>query len=77
MSSVVIHRSAHAVMRTSPFADPAAAAKAGFDASKPYRFRSFTPAPPNPLGAFHFIRGLNPGTASDDRSARSWPDVRP
>jgi len=57
MSSVVIHRSAHAVMRTSPFADPAAAVTTGFDTSKPYRFRPFTPALPNPHGAFHSFAG--------------------
>jgi hypothetical protein len=46
-----------AVDALTPFADPTAAAKAGFDTSKPYQFRPFTPHLPNPLGAFHSFAG--------------------
>jgi hypothetical protein len=35
-----------------PFADKAAAAKAGFDISKGYDFHPFTPTLPSPLGAY-------------------------
>lgn len=40
-----------------PFAEKAAAAKAGFDTSKPYKFVPFTPTLPNPLGEFHSLKG--------------------
>jgi hypothetical protein len=40
-----------------PFADKAAAEKAGFDATKPYAFVPFTPTLPNPLGEFHSLKG--------------------
>ncbi len=40
-----------------PFAEKAAAEKAGFDTSKPYAFVSFTPTLPNPLGEFHSLKG--------------------
>jgi Ferritin-like domain len=40
-----------------PFADPHAAAKAGFDTSKPYKFEAFTPTLPEPLGEFHDFIG--------------------
>jgi Ferritin-like domain len=40
-----------------PFAEKAAAEKAGFDTSKPYKFTPFTPALPNPLGEFHSLKG--------------------
>ncbi len=40
-----------------PFAEKAAAAKAGFDTSKPYKFVPFTPILPNPLGEFHSLKG--------------------
>jgi hypothetical protein len=46
-----------AVTALTPFADKAAAGKAGFDTSKPYHFKPFTPALPNPLGAFHSFAG--------------------
>jgi Ferritin-like domain len=41
-----------AVKALTPFADPTAAAAAGFDTSKPYAFNPFTPILPNPLGDF-------------------------
>ena len=40
-----------------PFADKTAAAKAGFDTSKPYAFQPFTPQLPEPLGEFHSFVG--------------------
>jgi hypothetical protein len=40
-----------------PFAEKAAAEKAGFDATKPYEFTPFTPKLPNPLGEFHSFTG--------------------
>ncbi len=40
-----------------PFAEKAAAEKAGFDTTKPYKFVPFTPALPNPLGEFHSLKG--------------------
>jgi hypothetical protein len=40
-----------------PFAEKAAAEKAGFDATKPYNFVPFTPNLPNPLGEFHSLKG--------------------
>jgi len=40
-----------------PFAEKAAAEKAGFDVSKPYAFVSFTPTLPIALGEFHSLRG--------------------
>jgi hypothetical protein len=40
-----------------PFAEKKAAEKAGFDTSKPYKFMSFTPTLPNPLGEFHSLKG--------------------
>jgi hypothetical protein len=40
-----------------PFAEPKAAEKAGFDATKPYKFEPFTPTLPNPLGEFHSLKG--------------------
>jgi Ferritin-like domain len=46
-----------AVTALTPFADKAAAGKAGFDTSKPYRFRPFKPVLPSPLGAFHSFGG--------------------
>ncbi len=46
-----------AVAALTPFADPTAAAKAGFDTSKPYQFQPFTPVLPNHLGAFHSFAG--------------------
>lgn len=46
-----------AVRALTPFADKAAAARAGFDTSKPYQFKPFTPVLPEPLGAFHSFAG--------------------
>jgi hypothetical protein len=46
-----------AVAALTPFADKAAAAKAGFDTSKPYRFESFKPTLPQALGEFHSFLG--------------------
>ncbi|HEV2981658.1 MAG TPA: ferritin-like domain-containing protein [Solirubrobacteraceae bacterium] len=40
-----------------PFADKTAAAKAGFDTSKAYKFEPFTPSLPEPLGEFHSFLG--------------------
>jgi hypothetical protein len=41
-----------AVAALTPFADKKAAAKAGFDTTKPYKFEPFTPRLPEPLGEF-------------------------
>jgi hypothetical protein len=46
-----------AVAALTPFADKSAAAKAGFDTSKPYTFAPFTPTLPSPLGEFHSFLG--------------------
>jgi hypothetical protein len=46
-----------AVKALTPFADPTAAAAAGFDTSKPYAFNPFTPVLPNPLGNFISFTG--------------------
>src|ERR1700760_3164200 len=46
-----------AVAALTPFADKAAAAKAGFDTSKPYQFKPFTPKLPSALGEFHSFAG--------------------
>jgi hypothetical protein len=40
-----------------PFAEKAAAEKAGFDTGKPYEFKPFTPKLANPLGEFHSFKG--------------------
>ena len=40
-----------------PFAEKAAAEKAGFDAAKPYEFTPFTPKLASPLGEFHSFTG--------------------
>jgi hypothetical protein len=40
-----------------PFADKTAAAKAGFDTSKAYKFEPFTPTLPQALGEFHSFLG--------------------
>ena len=40
-----------------PFAEKKAAEKAGFDATKPYKFQPFTPTLPGTLGAFHSVKG--------------------
>jgi hypothetical protein len=46
-----------AVEALTPFADKTAAAKAGFDTSKPYKFEPFTPKLSEPLGEFHSFLG--------------------
>jgi Ferritin-like domain len=46
-----------AVAALTPFADKAAAAKAGFDTAKAYRFKPFTPKLPERLGEFHSFLG--------------------
>jgi ferritin-like protein len=46
-----------AVDALTPFADPTAAAKAGFDTSKAYHFKPFTAKLPEALGAFHSFAG--------------------
>jgi hypothetical protein len=46
-----------AVTALTPFADKAAARKAGFDTTKPYKFQPFKPTLPIGLGAFHSFIG--------------------
>lgn len=46
-----------AVKALTPFASVSAAAKAGFDTTKPYKFEPFTPSLPNALGEFHSFAG--------------------
>ena len=46
-----------AVEALTPFADKTAAAKAGFDTSKSYKFEPFTPTLPEALGEFHSFLG--------------------
>ena len=46
-----------AITALTPFADKTAAGKAGFDTTKVYAFKPFTPKLPNPLGAFHSFAG--------------------
>jgi Ferritin-like domain len=46
-----------ALAALTPFASKAAAAKAGFDTTKPYAFKPFTPSLPQPLGEFHSFLG--------------------
>jgi hypothetical protein len=46
-----------AVDALTPFLDEEAAASAGFDTSKKYKFRPFTPTLPNPLGDFFSYSG--------------------
>jgi Ferritin-like domain len=50
-------RIAQAVAALTPFADKAAAHKAGFDTSRPFKFKPFAPKLPSPLGAFHSFLG--------------------
>jgi Ferritin-like domain len=40
-----------------PFVEKKTAEKEGFDTSKPYVFKPFTPMLPNPLGEFHSLKG--------------------
>jgi hypothetical protein len=46
-----------AVAALLPFADKATAQKNGFDITKPFPFRPFTPTLPTPLGDFHSFAG--------------------
>jgi len=46
-----------AVTALTPFADKSAAAKAGFDTARSFRFQPFRPHLPQPLGAFHSFAG--------------------
>jgi hypothetical protein len=46
-----------AVDALTPFVEKSAARGAGFDTSKPYRFRPFKPRLPSRLGAFHSFLG--------------------
>ena len=46
-----------AVAALTPFADKTAAGKAGFDTSRPFHFKPFTPHLPEPLGEFHSFLG--------------------
>lgn len=46
-----------AVTALTPFVDKTAAGKAGFDTSKSYEFKPFTPTLPEPLGGFHSFLG--------------------
>jgi hypothetical protein len=46
-----------ALAALTPFASKAAAAKAGFDTTKAYKFEPFTPTLPEPLGEFHSFLG--------------------
>jgi hypothetical protein len=46
-----------AVAALTPFADKTAAAKEGFDTTKPYKFVPFTPTLSAPLGEFHSFLG--------------------
>jgi hypothetical protein len=46
-----------AVAALTPFADKAAAGKAGFDTTKTFAFKPFTPTLPEPLGEFHSFLG--------------------
>ena len=46
-----------AVTALTPFVDATAAGKAGFDTSKPYQFKPFTPKLPEPVGGFHSFLG--------------------
>jgi hypothetical protein len=46
-----------AVDALTPFVEKSAARGAGFDTSKPYRFRPFKPRLPSRLGAFHSVLG--------------------
>jgi hypothetical protein len=50
-------RISKAVKALTPFIDKAAAGKAGFDTSKAYKFKPFTPKLPEPLGDFHSFIG--------------------
>ena len=46
-----------AVAALTPFADKTAAGNAGFDTSRPYHFKPFTPHLPEALGEFHSFLG--------------------
>jgi hypothetical protein len=46
-----------AVTALTPFADKTAARRAGFDTTKAYHFKPFTPKLPQSLGEFHSFGG--------------------
>ena len=50
-------RISQAVTALTPFADPTAAGKAGFDTTRSYRFKPFTPKLPQALGEFGSFAG--------------------
>ena len=55
--TLVLKNIGQAVEALLPFAEKAAAEKAGFDVSKPYKFVPFTPTLPIALGEFHSLKG--------------------
>jgi len=55
--TLLLQNIGQAVEALLPFAEPKAAEKAGFDATKPYAFEPFTPTLPSPLGEFHSFAG--------------------
>lgn len=50
-------RIGQAVAALTPFIDRQAAARAGFDTTRPFAFHPFTPTLPEPLGEFHSFLG--------------------
>jgi len=50
-------RIAQAIQALTPFANQSAAASAGFDTSRAFKFEPFTPVLPNPLGEFISFKG--------------------
>ncbi|MGO8904526.1 MAG: hypothetical protein ACLQMH_02740 [Solirubrobacteraceae bacterium] len=55
--TLLLQNIGQAVEALVPFAEPKAAERAGFDATKPYAFEPFTPTLPSPLGEFHSFAG--------------------
>jgi hypothetical protein len=55
--TLLLRNIGQAVEALLPFAEKAAAEKAGFNVSKSYAFEPFTPKLPNPLGEFHSFAG--------------------
>ncbi|HTC71831.1 MAG TPA: hypothetical protein VK655_03010, partial [Solirubrobacteraceae bacterium] len=55
--TLLLENIGQAVEALLPFAEKAAAEKAGFDTTKPYTFTPFTPKLPSPLGEFHSFKG--------------------
>jgi hypothetical protein len=55
--TLLLNNISQAVEALLPFAEKAAAAKAGFDTTKPYKFVPFTPTLPGALGEFHSLKG--------------------